>query len=366
MAWRLLDLGAVDGFTMTNLYEAVAKAINEKDFSNTVILSYPDEPFVNVGFHQIVEKEVNLDFVREHQIPIVRRSIGGGTILDGPWEQDYFFIVNKKSNECPPDIKEFYRLYLTVVALALKRLGVPAEYKPINDIVVRDRKISGNGGISIGDTMVLAGDILLDLPTNLMTNILRVPDEKFRDKLKKSLSEWMTSLKLEMEKTPTREEFKSNLIDEFKKQFRIKIEEEEISNDEKDYLSELLTERKQREWIFVKDMAHKRLLQTTNRHIKIREGVSIYEGAYKSQKLIRITMEIVEDRITDISISGDFFTEPYIGAIEKLEQSLFGVTLDKGALTEKLQKSFRTLDLKIFGANIDDFANAILTAKENV
>ena len=125
MVWRLIDLGGVDGFTMTNLYEAVARTVAEHDSPNTLILNYPAEPFVNVGYHQVVEKEVDLEFVHQQNMLIVRRSIGGGTILDGPWEQDYFFIVNKKSEECPADIGDFYRKYLSPVAEALRRLGVP-------------------------------------------------------------------------------------------------------------------------------------------------------------------------------------------------------------------------------------------------
>lgn len=178
-------MDAVDGFAMTSFYEAVAKAVTEQNFPNTLVFNYASEPFVNVAFHQVVEREVDLEFVNEHKLPIVRRTIGGGTILDGPWEQDYFFIVNRKSPECPADIVEFYRTYLAAIVNALRRLDVQAEYKPIYDIIVGGRKISGNGGISVGDAMVLAGDVLLDLPAEFMTRVLKVPDEKFRDKLKR-------------------------------------------------------------------------------------------------------------------------------------------------------------------------------------
>ncbi len=356
---------AVDGFTMTNLYEAVAKAVSKHNSLNTLILTHPAEPFVNIGFHQIVEKEVDVDFVRQKKIPIVRRSIGGGTILDGPWEQDYFFIVEKSSNECPLNIKDFYRKFLSVVVQALRKLGVQAEYKPINDIVVKDRKISGNGGITIDEAMVLAGDVLFDLPIELITRVLRVPDEKFRDKLKKSLSEWMTSLRLEMGHALKRDKLKKHLVEEFKAQFGLLIEEGKLSDMERQYLRELLAERKRREWVFKKDMSHRRLFQAAKtRRIKVKEGVHICEGLYKAQKLIRITMEMADDRIGDISISGDFFTEPYTGIMEKLEQSLVGVPLDKGKLQQRIQTCLDKLGVTVIGATVDDFAKAILVAKE--
>ena len=44
--WRLLDLGDVDGYTMTNLYEAVGRAVSVGFVPNTVILNHPSGPFV--------------------------------------------------------------------------------------------------------------------------------------------------------------------------------------------------------------------------------------------------------------------------------------------------------------------------------
>jgi lipoate-protein ligase A len=365
MSWRLLDLGAVDGFTMTSLYEAVAKAQEKHNSKNTLILNHPTKPFVNVGFHQIVEKEVDLNFVQKEKFPIIRRSIGGGTILDGPWEQDYFFIVKKKSQECPVDIKDFYRKYLSIVASTLRVFGVKAEYRPINDIVARDRKISGNGGVSIRESMVLAGDILLDLPAELMIRVLKVPDEKFRDKLQKSLSEWMTSLRQELGEPPSRDEVKQNLIKEFEKQIGATIEERQLSPNEKKYLDELLTERRKKKWIFMKDMSHENLFQSArSRKIKVKEGVNICEGVYKAKKLVRITMETVDDHISEISISGDFFTDPHIGAIEKLERSIVGSSLNKEDLRKRILAGFNNLELKVTGMNVDDLVGAILIAKD--
>jgi len=45
LSWRLLDLGDVDGYVMTNLYEAVSRG----ESLNTLILNHPREPFVNTS-----------------------------------------------------------------------------------------------------------------------------------------------------------------------------------------------------------------------------------------------------------------------------------------------------------------------------
>jgi lipoate-protein ligase A len=213
--------------------------------------------------------------------------------------------------------------------------------------------------------MVLAGDILLDLPTDLMTRVLKVPDEKFRDKLQKSLSEWMTSLRLELENAPSRDKVKQSLIKEFEKQIGATIEERELSSTERKYLDELLMERQKKKWVFMKDMSHEALFQTArSRKIKVKEGVNICEGVYKAKKLIRITMETVDDHINEISISGDFFTDPHIGAIEKLERSINGASLNKEDLQQRILAGFNNIGLTVTGMTIDDLVTAILTVKD--
>jgi len=191
--WRLLDLGAIDGYTMTNLYEAVGHAVSSGEAPNTVILNHPESPFVNIGYHQLMDKEINVDYARKQGFQLVRRTIGGGAILDGPWEQDYFVIINRSSPECPKSIPEFYATFMKPPIYTLKRLGLDAVIRPPNDITVDGKKISGNGAIGIEKANVLAGDLLLEAPTHLMSEIINAPSEKFKDKLAKSMAEWIIS-----------------------------------------------------------------------------------------------------------------------------------------------------------------------------
>ena len=147
--------------------------------------------------------------------------------------------------------------------------------------------------------------------------------------------------------------------------FGIDTEEGKISSIETKYLGELLTERKRTEWIFMKDRDHEQLFDAAkSRQVKVKEGVSVCEGVYKAQKLIRITMETANNRINDISISGDFFTDPYIGGIEKLERLLVGVSLDKQKLRDRITSSFDSLGLKTTGMTADDLVQAILNTYE--
>ena len=279
-SWRLLDLGPVDGFTMTNLYEVVGKAVSLGSSPNTVILNHPKSPFVNIGYHQIMEKEINIEVVRKMGLDLIRRSIGGGAILDGPWEQDYFIIVNRRSHECPATIPEFYSRFLKPTIGALHCLGLEAEAAKLNDVTVGGKKISGNGAITIDSANVLAGDILINAPTDLMSKIINSPSEKFRDKLASSMSEWLTCLESELGSAPMREEVKRSYLNAFSVEFGAELVTGSLTYEEQRGLDDLLVERKSPSWIFEKDEVFRRVLEEGARATKVKEGVSVCEAVF--------------------------------------------------------------------------------------
>jgi lipoate-protein ligase A len=360
--WRLLDLGPVSGYTMTNMYEAVGRAVSEERSPNTVILDHPEAPFVNIGYHQLMEKEINVGYAREKRFSLVRRTIGGGAILDGPWEQDYFVVVRRGDPECPATIPEFYGKYLRPPMYALRRLGLEPSIRPPNDILVGGRKISGNGAITIEKANVLAGDLLLESPTSLMSEIIMAPSEKFRDKLAKSMSEWVTSISAEAGKAD-RGEVKRLIAEGFGEELGITLEPGRLTAGEKTTLRKLIEARSTEEWIFSKD--NDLLMKTGGgaRGAKVRGGVTVSEAVHKAGKLVRVVLVSEEDRVASVSISGDFFTQPYRGAVEELERRLAGARLTEEDLAQRVKEAFEATGMMVFGASQEDFVKTILKAR---
>jgi lipoate-protein ligase A len=361
--WRLLDLGAIDGYTMTNLYEAIGHSVSSGEVPNTVVLNHPKKPFVNIGFHQLMEKEINVDYAKSQGFDLVRRTIGGGAILDGPWEQDYFVIVNRKSPDCPATIPEFYQKYMGPPVRTLEKLGLEAKIRPPNDILVDGKKISGNGAISIERANVLAGDLLLVTPVDLMSQIINAPSEKFQDKLAESMEDWLTSITTQLGQETPREKVKQLYIESFNELLDTKLHSGKLTSKEQETLSNLVKERCKEEWIYSKDNDFRSLLDPEKRGVKVRGGVVVSESIYKARKMIRVILVSEEDRIAGISLSGDFFTHPYTGVIRKLEDQLTGVELKKDKLESAVSDAFKSLGLMTFGASEADFVTAILKAR---
>ena len=63
--------------------------------------------------------------------------------------------------------------------------------------------------------MVFVGGILLDFDYQTMSRILKVPDEKFRDKVYKTMEENLTTMKKELGEPPPREEVIKILKEKF-------------------------------------------------------------------------------------------------------------------------------------------------------
>lgn len=74
---RLLDLGLVPPIRLQTIYHAVGYALDEGR-PDTLILVAPTEPYVCQGFHQELDKEIDLEFCRTHGLPAMRADADPG------------------------------------------------------------------------------------------------------------------------------------------------------------------------------------------------------------------------------------------------------------------------------------------------
>ena len=86
-------------------------------------------------------------------------------------------------------------------------------------------------------------------------------------------------------------------------------------------------------------------------------------NVYKSQKLIRVTLEYDEkdNTIGSVVIAGDFFLYPE-DTLETLEANLTGTELEIDALKQKIESSLK--DSEAYGFDSASLAEAIFGCKE--
>lgn len=355
-AWRYIDLGYREPYIAQTFYEAIAESVHIGESPNTLLLVQPDSPYVCIGYHQDLKKEIDTAYCREHEIPIIRRSQGGGaTILDR--DQVFYQVVTSDSGVIPRDVEAMFKTLLEVTAETYNRLGVQAQYKPLNDVVTNGRKISGNGAGLYKTVSILVGNIILDLPYREMARVLKVPDEKFRDKMAKTMKDWVTNLKRELGAAPSPSRLKNLYTQVFQEKLNIDLITSKPSDLEwRIFDTETKPRHTSQEWLNMHDYGG---VERPGRAVKIAGDLRIAEADHKAGKLIRIRAKLDGEKIIEAQITGDFFAIPK-EAIDELAEELKGEELEEENLKQKIKKFYRTHNVTTPGIEIEDLVEGFL------
>lgn len=318
---RLLDLGTESPLRSISVFHTVARQVRPGD-GPTLILVRPSRPFVLVGYHQVLEKEVDEAACDAMGLPVYRREVGGGTVLLD--ENQLFFHLILPERQAPPRIADRYAMYTGPAIETYRGFGIRAEYRPVNDIQVNGRKIGGTGGATIGEAAVFVGSIMLDFDHDLMARVLKVPGEKMRDKIRQSLRDYITTMQRELGRVPPLREIKAELVRQFEVVLAGRFFPASLTRDEKAALTGVEDRLTSPDWLRLMDRS-----EETVRSVKICEAVYVREAAYKAPGgLIRTTLRLNRGIIEDVLVSGDFYCYPPEG-LDVLRRLLAGAPVEE-------------------------------------
>ena len=141
----------------------------------TLAIYSRDRPTVSLGRFNNAEEYVNMDFAKKNDVTIIRRMSGGSAIYSDS-DQLVFTLVTDRSSF--RDKEESYREVCGCLVDTLGILGIEAEYKPMNDVLVNGRKISGCAQYRDRDTLLHHGTLILKLNSDMMDGVLRPVKER--------------------------------------------------------------------------------------------------------------------------------------------------------------------------------------------
>jgi len=342
---ELYNLGKVPWEESQLLYHALAQLGRE-----SLCLLSPATPYVCIGFHQDVVQEVDLEFCRANDIPVFRREVGGGAVfLDG--NQLFFQLILHRDNPIAPKrIDVFYKKFLQPVIEVHHRIGIAAEYKPVNDLIVEARKISGTGAAEIGDSIVFVGNLILDFDYETMSRVLKIPDEKFRDKVKKTIEENLSTIRRELGKQkyeqldePT---LNNMMVEEFEKLLG-PLKPVNKNNELIAKMKKLEASMINNAWLFQKGK------RVEGRVVKVRSGLEVVQRMHKaSGGLIRAEFAVEGGKYKGVTISGDFFCFPK-DTVGRLAATLEDCLTDN--VSNAITDFYQTRKIDIPGISPDDW-----------
>jgi lipoate-protein ligase A len=228
---RLIDTGASDAATNMGIDEAVLDGVAEGRSPPTLRLYRWSPAAVTIGYFQGMREEVDLEACAAAGVDAVRRQTGGGAVFHDA-EITYSLILPEGGPLSPPDILESYRLICAGIVAGLGRLGVEAEFAPINDIVSGGRKLSGNAQTRRRGCLLQHGTVLLDVDVETMFSLLLVPREKLKGKLIEDVKARVASLRSLLGREPSYEEAAAALAEGFRaawQGFGVEFERGELS-----------------------------------------------------------------------------------------------------------------------------------------
>ncbi len=299
----------------------------ERDLLAPVFMLWSTAPTLMIGKYQNVFEEVDLAFAREAGIKITRRLSGGGTIYTDEGGFQYTFI------EKGGDLIDFSE-YMSPVAEALRRMGVPAEISGRNDMLIDSKKISGNAQFKLGGKTVHHGSLLFDTDLCMMERASRPPEYKITSKSIKSVRDRVTNIKEAAGLDMTAERFADELVRQIA----------EVSGGMERY--ELTAADRER----IEELA--------DAHFRGRDTVFLHSPAFDVEKVchlpggtVKLLFSVKNGVIKDVAAEGDFFSVEGTDALN----DLIGTPFEKGSVAEKIKQS----SLTIWGVDNSSLAEEI-------
>lgn len=192
--WRYLITNNLSAARNMAIDRAVLVANSEGKTLPTVRFYTWSPPAISIGYFQSLGEEVDLEKCTKLGVEYVRRITGGGAVFHED-ELTYSIVIPESHPEIPRNIMDSYARICGAVMKGLKNLEIESTYAPINDIISGGKKISGNAQTRKLKTVLQHGTVLMDVDVEKMFSILRVPNEKIRDKMISDVKQRVTSVK---------------------------------------------------------------------------------------------------------------------------------------------------------------------------
>jgi lipoate-protein ligase A len=357
--WRLVEVEMGSFAEAQCLGINMADAIGQGKAPPTVYLATYTKNTASLGLHTNADVYIDYNYCKSRDDIVVSRGKYGYGALFFDKGSCYWMVVGRKEDFKLKELtlNELYRSVLTHMAEAVsKEYNVPVHYRPLNDLEIKQRKIGGYGGYSVGDTYNFYGFYQLKLAdTATAEKVLKTPPEKVADKVTKTAAERMACIEEEAGREISWEDFKNTLKKASAEYFGIELVPGELT----DYEKELF--EKDWKWVsseeFILSNSDDRRLGPMPPGAKRREGVTKVTGGPALRIVAYINPE--ENRIINISITGSIHSDPRPLPFW-LEGALKGVRCEENAIRAKVEEIFSIG--QVGAATPADFVKAIMVA----
>lgn len=197
---------------------------NEQFKNEDIIIIWKNKNTIVIGKNQSLPAEVNQIYANEINTKIVRRFSGGGAVYQDDGNMCFTFIKRNKKQEFNfqkslSDIIEFF-----------KTLNIDLVFSGRNDILLKDKKISGNAVYFFKNDYMIHGTLLFDLDVERMVKLLTVDKSKLISKGIESVRSRIANVKDVYKNDVSK--FHNDFIKFFENKYNVKVENIDNTNNE--------------------------------------------------------------------------------------------------------------------------------------
>lgn len=291
-----------------------------KNFTDDVFMLWRNDNSIIIGKYQNTAAEINVDFVKERNIKVVRRQTGGGAVFHDLGNINYTFIAPKGSGD--------FRTFSEPILQVLNNLDVPAKFEGRNDLTINGQKFSGNAQCVYQNRILHHGTLLFASAMEDLAAALKVNPLKFKDKAVKSIRKRVTNISEHLSSPMSVTEF----MDTVSKYVTDHIPNTELCHFSEEDLLKINQLRDTKyatwEWNF-----------GTSPHFDYSKQMRTSGGN------IEVTLSVTKGKISQFKIYGDFFSQR---GIEEFEQLFIGQEYEE----EKLRKFLSSISLNEYLSNV--------------
>lgn len=206
---HIINRESTDPYFNLATEEFLVKTLEEPCF-----MLWQNKPSVIIGKHQNPLREVNMTFLNENNIPVVRRISGGGTVYHDLGNLNYSFIDMGKAES----LVNFAKYSKPVLDL-LQRLKVDAQLVGKSDLKIAEKKFSGNASHVYRNKVLHHGTLLFNSDLDILNESIKIKENNISDKAVNSNRSIVTNISDHLPETMILSDFKRHLIDHIKNHF---------------------------------------------------------------------------------------------------------------------------------------------------
>jgi lipoate-protein ligase A len=355
--WRYLDLGRQGPYENAATMPVLVRSVAERN-EPIAQTSVWGQTHLNVGWFDDVDATVDLDRCRELGVEVVRRQVyGGGTAFYGAECAAMWGFMLPKSDDRYTDLDALITRFQPIVHAALDAIGLgEVQFEGSSDLRWHGRKL---GALTAQDIMVcnsVGGFLNLARPDlDLYLEVVRIPDDKFKDKAVKDMRSYVCTAEEVAGQPVSYEAFRDALLGALE-DAGISLQRTGLTEGEQYGLSKISAK------IGSEDAL--RRVSSARFSASAPEGSRVGFGNEKGRKLCRAGVAIDSDgTIVAAMMAGDMHVGPP-DVIDRVAAALVGAPAeDPGALRRRIAEVFEAPDVhqadQAMGVTTDDLLRAV-------